>query len=97
MGIEAQKVLDSMHFLSAGAVSFARGLNDTPKIVALAAALGALALDKVIIAVAVVMAVGGLISARRVADTMSRRITELNHGQAGKNSDGCYVMFTHTV
>lgn len=81
LGVEAQKALDSMHFLSAGAVSFARGLNDTPKIVSLAAAFGALALDKVIIAVAVVMALGGLISARKVADTMSRRITELNHGQ----------------
>jgi PiT family inorganic phosphate transporter len=81
LGIEAQKALDGMHFLSAGAVSFARGLNDTPKIVALAAAFGALALDKVILAVAVVMAVGGLMSARRVADTMSRRITVLNHGQ----------------
>ncbi len=27
------------------------------------------------------MAVGGLLSARRVAETMSNRITELNHGQ----------------
>jgi PiT family inorganic phosphate transporter len=27
------------------------------------------------------MAVGGLLSARRVAETMSHRITEMNHGQ----------------
>ena len=81
LGVQAQKILDGLHFLSAGAVSFARGLNDTPKIVALAAAFGGLALDRLILVVALVMAVGGLVSARRVAETMSRRITRLNHGQ----------------
>lgn len=81
LGIEAQKMLDGVHFLSAGAVSFARGLNDTPKIVALAAAFGVLALDKVILLVAALIAVGGIISARRVGETMSKRITSLNHGQ----------------
>jgi len=81
LGVEAQKVLDGLHFVSAGAVSFARGLNDTPKIVALAAAFGGLALDRLILVVALVMAVGGLVSARRVAETMSQRITRLNHGQ----------------
>ena len=35
LGISGQKLLDMGHFISAGAVSFARGLNDTPKIVAL--------------------------------------------------------------
>src|SRR5262249_8001201 len=35
MGLEAGKVLDGFHFASGGAVGFARGLNDTPKIVAL--------------------------------------------------------------
>jgi PiT family inorganic phosphate transporter len=32
-------------------------------------------------AVAVGMAVGGLLNARRVAETMSNKITKLNHGQ----------------
>jgi len=32
-------------------------------------------------AVGIVIAIGGLISARRVAETMSQRITKLNHGQ----------------
>jgi len=31
MGVSVQKVVDSLHFLSAGSVSFARGLNDTAK------------------------------------------------------------------
>lgn len=30
-GVSAQRTLDISHFISAGAVSFARGLNDTPK------------------------------------------------------------------
>ncbi|MBV1923982.1 MAG: inorganic phosphate transporter, partial [Flavobacteriaceae bacterium] len=35
LGVSAQQILDTLHFLSAGVVSFARGLNDTPKIVGL--------------------------------------------------------------
>jgi len=35
LGINSQKLLDNAHYLSAGVVSFARGLNDTPKIVGL--------------------------------------------------------------
>ena len=31
----SQKAMDIAHFLSAGAVGFVRGLNDTPKMVAL--------------------------------------------------------------
>ena len=34
-GIRAETLVDRAHFLSAGAVSFARGLNDAPKIAAL--------------------------------------------------------------
>src|SRR5204862_6552974 len=35
LGVGAQRVMDASHFLSAGIVSFARGLNDTPKIAAM--------------------------------------------------------------
>lgn len=80
-GISAQSVLDFLHFVSAGAVSFARGLNDTPKIVALLVASGALGLRWNIFLVAIVMAIGGILSARRVAETVSHRITYMNHGQ----------------
>src|SRR5829696_942348 len=41
-GLQAGPVLDALHFLSAGAVGFARGLNDAPKIVALLLAAQAL-------------------------------------------------------
>ena len=81
VGLSAQRVLDSLHFVSAGAVCFARGLNDTPKIVALLIAARALSPGAGLPLVGVAMAVGGLIGARRVAETMARKITPLNAGQ----------------
>jgi len=82
LGINAQTLLDSGHFLSAGAVSFARGLNDTPKIVALGLVTGALDLRVSISLVAVTMMLGGLLNARAVAQTVSKKITgmEPDHG-----------------
>ena len=80
-GLSAQKVLDSLHFLSAGAVSFARGLNDTPKIVALSVVLGAVSLQMNIGLVGLTMALGGWFATRRVAETMSNKITPMTHGQ----------------
>ncbi len=80
-GIVAGGTLDRMHFLSAGVVSFARGLNDTPKIAALLLLVPALGPLSALTLVGVVIAVGGLLSARRVAETMSQKITEMNHGQ----------------
>jgi PiT family inorganic phosphate transporter len=81
LGVNAQTILDSLHFLSAGAVSFARGLNDTPKIVALLVAAGAIGLRSNMLLVAFVMAIGGILGARKVARTVSTRITSMNHGQ----------------
>ncbi len=80
-GVSTHQILDTLHFISAGAVSFARGLNDTPKIVALCVTAKTLELQESIIFVAVVIALGGIISARRVAETMSNHITRMNHGQ----------------
>ena len=81
LGINSQKLLDYLHFCSAGVVSFARGLNDTPKIVALLLLIKGLSVHWGMLAVAVGMAVGGLLNARKVAETMSNKITKLNHGQ----------------
>lgn len=81
LGIGSQRIMDGAHFLSAGVVSFARGLNDTPKIVALLILWPALDLRWGFFAVAVTMAIGGLLQSRRVAETMSHKITALNHGQ----------------
>jgi PiT family inorganic phosphate transporter len=79
--ISMQKVLDIAHIFSAVAVSFARGLNDTPKIAGLLVAVEMFNIHYGMIAIAVGMAVGGLLNARRVAETISKKITEINHGQ----------------
>jgi PiT family inorganic phosphate transporter len=81
MGVSTQRLLDSAHFLSAGSVCFARGLNDTPKIVALLLVVKALELKWGMLAVAVGMAVGGLVNARRIAETMSKKITPMTPSQ----------------
>ena len=80
-GISAQKLVDGTHMFSGAAVCFARAVNDTPKITALLLATGAWAAGWKLAFVAVVMAVAGLVQARKVAETMSHRITDLNPGQ----------------
>jgi len=79
--INLQQVLDASHYLSAGLVSFARGLNDTSKIVALLVWIEALGIPWGMLAVALGMALGGLLNARKVAETMSQKITPLSHAQ----------------
>jgi PiT family inorganic phosphate transporter len=80
--LTARMALDALHFLSAGAVGFARGLNDAPKIGALAATLKLMSGSSAASLVAVSMAVGGLVGSRRVAVKMSHGITTLSAGQA---------------
>jgi inorganic phosphate transporter, PiT family len=81
LGVGSQKLMDGAHFLSAGVVSFARGLNDTPKIAAMLLVIEALNIRWGLVAVAVMIAVGGLLNAKRVAETLSFKITSINHGQ----------------
>jgi len=81
LGISIQKLLDSAHIMSGAAVSFARGLNDTPKIAGLLVAIKVLNIDFGMVAIALGMAIGGLLNSRKVADTMSKKITTLNPGQ----------------
>jgi PiT family inorganic phosphate transporter len=81
VGVSAEGAVRAVHLLSSGAVSFARGLNDTPKIVALLIGAGALGASASTGAVATAIAVGGLLGARRVAETMSHRVTALSPGQ----------------
>jgi len=80
-GIEAGQALNGLHFLSAGAVSFARGLNDTPKIAALLLVAGSLKGTWSLAIVAIAMAAGGLLHSRRIAHTMSHKLTDMNPGQ----------------
>ena len=77
----AGRILDGLHYLSAGLVGFARGLNDTPKIAAILLLLPWLGPQVTILLCGVVIALGGLISARRVAETMSKKITSMDPSQ----------------
>lgn len=81
-GVSLQSFVDGVHYLSACMVSFARGLNDTPKIVGLLLVVEALRIELGMLAIATAMALGGLLNARKVAVTMSRKIARMNDGQA---------------
>ncbi|MGH7781227.1 MAG: inorganic phosphate transporter [Candidatus Binataceae bacterium] len=70
--------LDWLHILSAAAVSFARGVNDTPKMAALLLISPLIGMRETVVLVGLVIALGGLLNARRVAETMSHQITILD-------------------
>jgi PiT family inorganic phosphate transporter len=82
-GISIHTLVDRLHRTSAFCLGFARGLNDTPKMLGLLAAAGWSGLDPrgALIVIAGAMALGGFLRARRVAETLAHRITELGHGQ----------------
>jgi inorganic phosphate transporter, PiT family len=81
LGVSARKLLDRAHYASAGAVSFARGLNDTPKIAALLLVGGAVHPAAALLGVGIFIGLGGVLAARRVAETLSHGVTEMNPGQ----------------
>ncbi|MEH2247139.1 inorganic phosphate transporter [Nostoc sp.] len=76
-----QKMIDTCHFISAGIVSFARGLNDPPKIVSLILIIEYFSIQGGMITIAIAMALGGLLNSQKVAVTMSEKITSMNHIQ----------------
>lgn len=81
LGISFQSLLNGLHFISAAMVSFARGLNDTPKLVSLLLITKLFNIPFYITGLAVIMAIGGLLNAKKVAATMSQKISRFNHGQ----------------
>ena len=81
LGISFQPLINNLHYVTAATVSFARGLNDTPKLVSLLLICHFFKLPVNILILAFAMALGGLLNARRVANTMSMKISKLNHGQ----------------
>lgn len=94
LGIQFQGLLNSLHYISAGVVSFARGLNDTPKMVSLLLICNFFPQSINIIVLGVAMATGGLLNAKRIAETMSKKITTMNHGQGFTANlvTGCLVI-----
>jgi PiT family inorganic phosphate transporter len=82
-GISIQTLIDRLHMGSAFSLGFARGLNDTPKVLALLVAAGWSGIDPRVslVIVAGAMALGGWLHAGRVAETLAHRITSLSNGQ----------------
>lgn len=78
---ERTPTLDILHFISTGAASFARGLNDTPKIAAPLFLVSGLEAEWGIFLVASAMALGGLLDIDRVAETLGKKVTGMNPGE----------------
>ena len=75
------KTLDIAHFASAGAASFSRGLNDTPKMAALLLIAPQLQTRYAILMIGIMIAIGALVDARKVAETLGKKVTEMTPGQ----------------
>ncbi|TDP88853.1 inorganic phosphate transporter [Labedaea rhizosphaerae] len=79
---KGSRVLTAAHWFTSGATGFARGLNDTPKIVA----VGAFALVPagmqpwhIMVLVTAAMAVGSLVGGMRVAKKLGEGVVKMNH------------------
>jgi PiT family inorganic phosphate transporter len=80
--------LDSFHWLTSGLVSFARGLNDAPKIVALLVTFSLFngmdsgyLLGQGFVAVALGMGLGSWLAGRRVTQVLAEKVTRMDHLQ----------------
>ncbi len=78
--------LDSMHWISSGLASLARGTNDAPKIVAmllLGSTVGFSSSSHLQVAafsgVALAMGLGSLLGGLRVTEVLAERVTQMDH------------------
>lgn len=83
--VEARvSAVDALHWLSSALTSFSRGINDTPKIVALGVAASALlgiSGFAFYAAIAAGLGAGSLIAGFRVTETLARKVTPMSHGE----------------
>lgn len=81
----ASLTLDQLHWLTAGAASLARGMNDAPKIVALVLAASALGVTSTVgqaplfMLVTAGMVLGSVVSGRRVTRLLAEGVTPMDH------------------
>ncbi|PCI33064.1 MAG: phosphate permease [Alphaproteobacteria bacterium] len=77
--------VDKLHWISAGLTSFARGMNDAPKLAglmigaALLSGTAELANQTAFIVVALAMTAGGLMAGLRVTKMLAEKVTVMNH------------------
>lgn len=72
---------EALHWLSSGAVGFARGMNDTPKLVAIGSVvLGTrVSMNALLLALAAAMFAGSLYAGGRVARVLGDKIVRMDH------------------
>lgn len=72
--------VDTLHWISSGATSFFRGMNDTPKILALgiaAAAAAGISAKPAYLLIAMSMGAGSLVAGFRVTRTLAEKVTPM--------------------
>ncbi|WP_297496468.1 inorganic phosphate transporter [Ferrovum sp.] len=74
----SSRFFDHLHALSAMSICFARAVNDTPKLAALLLVTPGTGAQSAVMMVTGMMATGGLLFAKKVAVTMSQRMTRLD-------------------
>jgi PiT family inorganic phosphate transporter len=79
--LSISQFLKKIHIASAVTICFARAVNDTPKLAALLVAAHFTNQKLPIVLVGLLMAVGGLVFAKKVATTMSQKVTRLDDKQ----------------
>ena len=71
------RFINVAHIFSAATVCFSRGLNDTPKIVSLLLVVNYFKLPVNFFIIAIVMAIGGILNSKKVAETLSHKLASL--------------------
>lgn len=79
--VRHRNLIGPAHWLTSGLTSFARGLNDTPKIVAVGsfALFAGMTPTNLLFVVTAAMAVGGLLIGRRVAARLANDVVKMSH------------------
>ena len=76
-----KKMENNIHIFSAAVVCFSRGLNDTPKIVSLLLISQYFEMTYNFLLIGLVIAIGGILNARKVANTMAHKLAVLSPQQ----------------
>ncbi|MCJ8331715.1 MAG: inorganic phosphate transporter [Lentisphaeria bacterium] len=75
-------LLGRLHIFSAFSVCFARSLNDTPKIAGLILIIELFDIELGVFVLGLAMLIGGIIQSRKVAETISNKITQMDEKEA---------------
>jgi len=83
-GVSVRRLVKAAHTVSGATLGFARGMNDTPKVMGLLVAAGSFGMTPRVslVLISAAMALGGLLHSARVAETLGHKITQLDDGPA---------------